>query len=72
MRAALPGKGVSAPYVGRGGSEADRDSGTPVGRMSNRQAREACERSVGESSGKASDGQPWKGETQGSTQRLAD
>jgi len=73
---------VQEPYEGRlarlrcfgiaggsGGSEADRDSETPVGRTSNRQTREACERSSDESLDQASDGGPWKGKTQGSIQR---
>jgi len=72
MRAASGGDDVSASFFGRGRSEADRHSGAPAGWTSNRPPREACERSLGESSGKVSDGEPWKGEAQGSIQRSAD
>jgi hypothetical protein len=65
MRAASCGDGVSASFFGRGRSEADRDSGAPAGQASNRLSREARERSLGESSGKAPDGQPWKGRNPG-------
>jgi hypothetical protein len=72
MRAASPVYGASASCVGRGRSEADRDSGAPAGQVSNRLSRKTRERSLGEGSGKAPDDQPWKGETQGSIQRSAD
>jgi hypothetical protein len=72
MRVASSAKGASASVTGRGWSEADGDSGAPVGQASNRLSCKARERSLGESSGKASDDQPWKGETQGSIQRPAD
>jgi len=72
MRVASAGDGVSASFFGRGRSEVDRDSGAPAGQASNRLSCEVRERSLGESSSKAPDGQPWKGETQGSIQRPVD